>query len=758
MKRLRILGIFIILLSSVRAECQTRKISNGVSIPAKGEIKVLVIFAEIDFSKGPCPCNDLPDNLSHASNWPVVEGRTGVPLDAHTYFNPSVQSFQRKPAFITHLFHEASFGAYVVLGDYFPKVISIPCHDFKGDGVNQILKKLDEEDSEDGTLKTNFGYALKSFDQWTTTEAGLPKINEPDGRIDILYIIWKNNRFLTGCHTRGYAGYGLSQTKGIEFKDMKGINTRASFNAVGSAPGGYNITLYEYMHGTFGGNHWHTGGGAGNHTFIAPPLNYGLTAQHGRTMNSCSAWDRWMMDYMHPKKKYLISALNSDTGEETDTELITVENKPEGGTFILRDFITTGDAIRIKLPFIDYQNGGVKNQYLWLENRLMKSEFEKYTETACSDYGIYKYGTPGIYAYIQVGKDAKEGKSDIYSSHPYSLPNALGSFILPFTAEGNYDFCYRFDLEQPPLKICGNWENPNIPIDKSCSKPNPFNGFSDVFQAGDINKDGVLYNGDKNKSLGLSEVVSTSSSCNQELQENNVCHNYNCNGDWEDAFGFATGKTKISLSSNPAPVPVYTYVSGSAYEQPNKKEPESFENRTIWLNGLSIETLELAERKKYGKGAIKIKIKWDDYNIEENVRWCGNIMLSPHYKNSTAVKPEKVSLHLKSRKTLHLDYGETPTQYVAFVKDSLNDKILFSQPTVFTCLPGSWFILEPNAKLLIDNGSTLKLEKGSRLEINNGSLLKITNGSKLIIEEGADFLTDPNAIIEIDDSSKIIRN
>ncbi|MBA3900994.1 MAG: hypothetical protein H0X62_12440, partial [Bacteroidetes bacterium] len=570
MKILKIALVAFSILISAYASGQTLKISNGVSITAKGEIKVFLVFAEIDYANGPCPCNDLPDELTPQSNWPVVDGVTQVPKDAHTYFNPNMAIYKRDPAFITDLYYESSFGRYKVFGDYFPKVITIPCIEYKGgDGVNHVLKKLDEEKSVNGTLLTRYGLTLKDFDQWTPTQPGLAKVNQPDGKIDILYIIWKNNRFLNGCHAKGYEGYGLSASKGIEFKDMKGINTRSSFNAVGSAPGGYNVTLYEYMHGIFGGNHWHSGGGAGNHTFIAVPANYGLTAQSGRTMNSSSAWDRWMMDYKHEKKKFLISAIDALTTEETNTELINIQEHPLGGTFIMRDYVTTGDAIRIKLPFIDYDKNGIKNQYLWLENRNMKSKFENYTEAGCADYGKYRNGTPGIYAYIQVGKDVKEGESNIYSHSPYSLPNALGSFILPFTAEGNFDFCYRFDLKQEPDGFCGNWGNPNIPIDKSCSMPNPFTGFSDLFQVIDKSADGILHNNDVLK-IGLSEDVPSASDCNNDLREGNVCHNYNCNGDWEDAFGFATGKTKISISSNPAPVPVYTFLSGAGYGSPNK--------------------------------------------------------------------------------------------------------------------------------------------------------------------------------------------
>jgi hypothetical protein len=734
------------------------KISNGICVPTRGDIRVFVVFAELDYADGPCPCNNLANNFDPGSKWPVIDGITQVPIDAETYFSPDARSFKNNPAFITGLYHEASFGKYRIFGDYYPKVITIPCKNYQmgNDGVNLILQKLDEETTVKGTLYTKHGLTLKDFDKWTPTPQGQPKINVADGKIDILYIIWKNNRFITDCNTGGNSGYGLSPSTGIPFKDFKGVNARSSFNAVNSAPGGYNVALYEYMHGPFGGNHWHSGGGAGNHTVIAPPSNYGLTGQSDKTMQSVSAWDRWMLDYQHPLKTFLISALDQE-GKETDTETISLESHPDGGIFILRDFTITGDALRIKLPYLNDVNKQVKNQYLWLENRLMKSRYEKYTEVECADYGRYRYGTPGIYAYLQIGKDVKEGGNEIYASSPFSLPNALASFIVPFTAEGNYDICHRRDLEQPGMWICGNWQNKNYPKDMSCSKANPFTGFSDLFMVMDVNKDGVLYSGEKGM-LGLSEVVSSEADCKQPLQDGNVCHNYHKNGDWKDAFGFATGKTRINISTNPAPVPIYTYVSGYAYSSPNKKAPENFENRKIWLNGLSIEIIDEApDQKKFGKGAVMVSVRWDNYFVDDHVRWCGDIVLSPHIKNQNAQTPQKISLNLKKGKTLLLDRGDSPTQYVATSFDSLLGEYVFTDPTIFTCLQGSWMNVEENASIEIDNKSRLILKNGSRLELQNNARLTIKNGSELVIEDGAEFLTDPKAKIVLESGGKLVR-
>ena len=487
--------IFLVTALPIFLFSQPFKIKNGASLSPSGEFFALVVFVEIDYDEGPCLCG-LNSSNDYPSTWPVVNGITQVPTDAHTYFNPSLSSYQNNPAFITDLYYQSSFGSYKLFGDYYPKVLKVNCNEVgHGNGLGLIVAKLNEE-YQNGPLFTANNLPLSAFDTWTPTNR-LQKINSSDGKIDLLYIIWRNNKFLNGCNGTDYSGFGVSLVSTTTpVAGLSGVNTVTSFNASNSAPGGYNITLMEHMHGTFGGNHWHSGGGAGVHTFVAVPMNYGLTAQSGRTMNAPSAWDRWMMEYQNPNKNFLISAQDISTGVEIDTENFSIDNFPNGYTFRLRDFISTGDAIRIKLPHINWQqNGDVKNQYIWLENHRMNSRFNKYTEAECADYGSHRYGTPGVYAYYQVGKDIKESSSSsiLYNASPHSMPNALGSFILPITAEGNFDFKYRFDLIQPKLDICSNWNNVNIPVDKSQSLANPFTGFSDLFQTLDTDNDGFLY-------------------------------------------------------------------------------------------------------------------------------------------------------------------------------------------------------------------------------------------------------------------------
>lgn len=701
-------------------------IRNGVSIPASDTLRVFIVFAEVDFSQGPCP-NNLDDNLG--GSWPKdSKGKTLVPLDADTYLDHELKPGRQPKGFITDYYHSASFGKYVLLGDYYPDVISVPCGKVRiGDnGVNTILKMLDTVATADGVLRTLHGYTLQDFDRWTLTETGLPKLKQPDGRIDLLYIIWKNNRFLTSANTQGAAGYGVNVSRGVAFRNMEGVNNMASFNSNNSGRSAYNITIAEHLHGIFGGNNWHSSGGRGAHTFLVTPNSYGLTGQAPATMQAVSGWDRWMMYWKKAEKKYVTSAYDLN-GVEIRTDSISIETFPNGGIFVLRDFVTSGDALRIKLPHIDWQkNGDVKNQYLWIENRQMDTRFDEFISEACvnTDGGKFPRGTPGIYAYIQVGKDQREGDRSIYSDAA-EHPNGLASPFFPLSAEGNYDFFCDFDRIQDPMWIDCNWYNSNIPVNKKRSRPNPFTGFSDLYRYIDSNRDGVLYQGD-NMQAGLSEV-----------HGDTVIHNYNASGDWMDAFSFATGKTKLSVSTNPAPVPVYTYTTDYEFKQFKLKggKPASYENRTIWLNGLSIEIIDENKTTK----TITVKVRWDDYEVNDDVRWCGNIALSPN--DFDVSKP---SLVVKKGNKIVLDRGESPQLNKASEKNSRGEW-LFTDPTVFTCLKDSYFYLEPKTKLVVDNNSKLVVKSGAKLVAGEKSRIIIKPGSELIIEEGAVFKKEAKA-------------
>lgn len=706
-------------------------IRNGVSVPTRDTIRVLLVFCEVDFSTGGCPSGINEDNLR--GPWPTnMQGKTLVPEGANTYFDNEVSDVQSSEGVVTGYYYEASFGQYLLLGDYYPEVISVPCNKVRigSNGLTEVLKILDQKQGSSETLKTRHGYVLKDFDKWTPTPQGEPKIKEPDGRIDLVYLVWRNNRFLTSKSTWDNSGFGVTATKGIAFKDMLGVNNVTSYNSAGGyGNSAVTISISEHLHGIFGGNHWHSAGGRGFHTFLVPPGSYGLTGQQPASMQAVSGWDRWMMHWKPADKKYVTSAYD-EYGNEVKTDSMTIETHPNGGVFELRDFVTTGDAMMIKLPHINWEKrGDVKNQYLWIENRRMITRFDEYIANDCSDHGDgrYKKGTPGLYMYLQVGKDQREGGKEIYSAR-LEEPNGMASPFFPITAEGQYDFYYAYDEIQEGKDMQCSWGNANVPIDVKRSLPNPFTGYSDLYRSIDSNFDGKLYSGDKYQT-GLAEKVGDT-----------VIFNYHGEGDWEDVFCDYTGKTRISISTNPAPVPQYTYATNLEYQQFNVTADGklgSFENRTTWLNGLMVEIVE----ENPTTGNIKVRLAWDDYNIRDDVRWCGNIMLSPH-----DFDPKKPSLLVWEKQEVWLDQGQTPTYHEARFKDEKGN-FVFADPTVFTALDGSYIHLEPKSSIVVDNGSTLVLKKGSKLVIGKKARIILKNGGKLVKEEGAEIIYKPKAKI-----------
>ncbi len=694
------------------------QISNGVGLPTNDTIRALIVFAEVDFSNGTCP-RGLPSNI--VDYWGVDEnGKTKLPANAANFLDYQIEPGKNLQGYITDYYYQASFGQYILLGDYLPFVVSVPCSEIRtGMNLNPILQILDQHKEE---LKTQNGLSLKDFDIWTEGSPGLPKLKQPDGKIDLLYIIWKNNRFLISNNTLGNSGYGVNQVSGIPFREFKGLNNVASFNAATADVKSYTITIAEHLHAIFGGNHWHSCGGAGNHTFLAMPKTYGTTAQFSATMQSVCGWDRWMMNWKHPQKNHLIGALNQNF-VEVNTETLTANNTESSGIYYLRDHVSTGDAIRIKLPHIDWQKeGDVKNQYLWLEFRSLTTTFDQYLnpDLTCMDSnnGKFPKGVPGIYAYIQVGKDIKQGTGDIYTSRN-AHPNGLGSYLHPFSAEGNFDFYYDYEKLLPGKPIECSWGNRSIPICKKRSKPNPFTGFSDLHSNIDFNKDGFLFSGDTTQA-GLSEVVRDS-----------AIFNYHANGDYEDAFSLKNGYKKISISTNPAPVPLYTLTTNYDLKQTFYKKgmpQSSYENRTIHLNGLKIEVLEEDVQLPDGHTAVKLHIMWDHYLVEQNVRWCGNIELHPHIYN-----PDKPSLDVAKSKKVLLARSQTPTLPYNLGKNK-NDEFLMSETTTFTANSGSVIRLQKRAKLILSDDSVLKIEDNVGFILNKKSKIVIKDDAKLIVD------------------------
>ncbi|MCS7296938.1 MAG: hypothetical protein RMK19_07105 [Bacteroidia bacterium] len=691
---------------------QTPSTEEGFLIPTRDTIYILVVFAEVDYTL----CGADPHEQQYGQVWGKDEhGHTKVPADADSLLDPSLPPGTAPRGLITRTYVEASFGHLVILGDYLPAVVSVPCHRLPSGGTFSLQQEIEliSEALQGQPFSTAHGVSWQAFDRWVLLpqRAGLPKRRTPSQpdptyrpRLDILFVIWRNLAYRLDIQKPPLPcnyGFGLwtCNTSMPIGPFTGGVETASSYTTCGTAKGAATGFLAEFFHGLYGGNHWHTAGGAGFHTFPFLSICRGLSTQGGRPIYAIG-YDRWVMGWKAPNKAYLISAVDEE-GREVSTDL-RQPSRPETLRVWLRDFLTTGDAIRIRLPYTEKGGPMVKNQYLWLENRRFISSSEVWGSEALTNCTSKPpsplRGFPGVYAYIQVGKDKKEG-TDIYSAD-FSHPNGLGSWIFWLPAEGRYDFIVR---ETPK-----GWA-----IDKSASLPNPFLGMHDFYLAMDIDGDGVIRSGQEWKGYGI-----------LEWRGDSVCASWYSMGDEWDAF---SPRRLLSIGTNPAPTPVYTLRSEEGYRLPAPMRPATYDNRIIWLSGLCIEIEE--ERSD---GAILLQIRWNETRVRNATRWCGDIRLLPHPYDSSAP-----ALHLLGK--VILDRSLSPIYSHSREYDTLTKRYWFSDTTQLVIESGSRMHIERQARLI--------LRRGSRLIIKPGAIVE--GKGQIEIEPGSTLICHPEGLCKV---------
>jgi hypothetical protein len=203
------------------------------------------------------------------------------------------------------------------------------------------------------------------------------------------------------------------------------------------------------------------------------------------------------------------------------------------------------------------------------------------------------------------------------------------------------------------------------------------------------------------------------------------------------------------------------------YDSPNPDfSINTFENRTIHVNGLSIEIIDERDNTTWGNNMmgeipvdLEVQIRWDDYDIVNDVRWCAPaIELHPsvHYTGGALDDPAEYSLNIKTGNSVTLDRGLSPTQHVAFDTDPVTGEYRFTQPTVMTCDANSYFHIEPDADLYIRNGSTLEMLGGSKLELASGARVHVESGCTLKIANDAELKIFQGGLVEVEAGGTLI--
>ncbi|MCP4245439.1 MAG: hypothetical protein GY778_00165, partial [bacterium] len=180
---------------------------------------------------------------------------------------------------------------------------------------------------------------------------------------------------------------------------------------------------------------------------------WSMTSNQVRSMNSANGWERWFVGWIVP------------------------QTATADGTFTLRDFITSGDALRVELPF-PHGSG----QYLWLENHQGSSNFDSRDQFLNNGVGDPLPASPrGVLAYVEAISD-DHARFSIFGS------GANGLRVIP--ADGDHDWSF------PAAPVSPNpqeWWGKTIVYDFSRGPANPLAGQNETSAIrADFNGDGMI--------------------------------------------------------------------------------------------------------------------------------------------------------------------------------------------------------------------------------------------------------------------------
>jgi hypothetical protein len=684
---------------------------NGRHLRPNGTYFSLVIYINIiyDHPNFGGPDSDGVDwqaaTLEGAFNDPINDP-TGVSWPPYVFDFIDVEyDPQNISGTFTKLYAESSFNDLIVLGDYILVNVKHTTIDPNGGTFNSthlVEAVVDIINSGFNGTGLNTVHGHNSINYYNTIH--------PE-KFDILMFNIRNATKDYGVFSPGNGSVGGGNKMIKTSEGTYHTSHRYTIQGVGSSDLAANptqIAIHEFSHMLFGSNNFHAGGGHswGNiMCYIGIQYGYSLMGGASSGLVNCNGYDRYRIGWMHPdnETEWPITALDASSLERVISD---VTKSEEVQSFRLGDFITTGDVIRIKLPYIDPP---ASNQYIWLENhKILETtlNFLQYENT----HECRPNAQKGIYAYYQTGRDVLIGPDSlVYSKHDTDNLRFI-------CANGFYDQTY----EETVLGDCvgsGQFDHFKDVTHNPLSGNNDLSSYYLDIPGHDFLKPGIHARMAEAKTYYSDEFVDNLPYLMSDI---NPFH----------------GPSIMSLNTNPAPFNNTTYYHKPSGEGINiiTEPKDAFRNQPdVILTGLKIEMTPL------NGDDYQIDISWDNYDLDSEVRWTGSIVLKEY-------------LYLTAGSMLLLDQNLTPN--TIYRNETTG---LFAAPTIFRCDNGSQMFQQEGSELVVDNLSTLLIDDGSkfyanagRLEIKNDAYLQIASGGYFEQNQDAEIYADANGTILVE--------
>lgn len=488
----------------------------------------------------------------------------------------------------------------------------------------------------------------------------------PDGLLDyviFLYRYHKNWRWgqepVPNMHRWIGSGGGFASIGGAAAVRLDGMGMREGFTM------GYggDVFLHELAHVLYNIPHFFGANRTVGEYFYQFFCGLGAT-NNVPIFRGLSAWERWYMGFIEP--------------QEPDS----MQGKYR---FRLKDFYTTGDALRIPLPYSD-------GQYLWLENHQRFHALDGHPwagKVIGSD--TLADSAPGVYAYVEA---VASERSQIIRA----LSDKCNGLRL-LNAAGHFD--YR---RSEKLALKNAWGNKLYNFERLA--PNPISGTHPwLMYRDDFDGDGLI-TVDRNYNYGQNEGEGLAREMVNDSQYLNLYHN----------FGLYDARKAAGYTRSPA------FQDGDVLDMASNPIVTSYPK--YWIRKKQLGPLVLSGLRltfeQANNGDMWVELRYAYPHIERDVRWAGNIRLENLSEDSSADLQieEKQRLYLVESGTAN---RATPAESGRFINPT---QLRLGAYTRVHLKPRARLIVGPNSQLQLHETAELVLEKGARIIVEKGGWLE----------------------------------
>ncbi len=680
---------------------------NGYCHTPKGTLKVLVIYAgftnDNQLNANGTPVPTPYNNTSPNNPWPQLGGNGSnsewgysLPPSAATTFYTSASQFSATAAdfSLSNFYYQMSqhnTQPLKMLAVNFPVRVNVTATtaiDTTGGWFTYSEMVLDR-------IRTEYQKQLQdALNQGLDARTNTPAYNSdnsisaPDDKVDYTVIIWRyaggsppgtirlQNAIGSGGGYASVPSVTLTPT-GV----IPAITTADGFTQC-TGMGGLDkaIFTHEFAHTLYDAPHTaYRNGVVGKHFDTTD--GYGMIG--GPMLDCANGWERWYMNWI------TLQASGTSANVTGPAAL------SAGGLYTLRDFITTGDVVRIQLPNSRATDGTY--QYLWLENHQGKSVWDRRQWDLDGQNPAVAFPAParGLIAYVedmhttQVTPRGPTGNGWLVDL------GAGGLRILPAT--GN------FDAQPSGTSSAFNrhlWDN--IIYNFVGTNPNPTGSANNLtWRRADRNGDQIInYNGFTNANFTT-------------IPQPEGYPYWSSNGVFGDGLmgvgmTYKTVGQKLGMNDNPALYP------SQEFTPPQTMSP-------INLSGLTVELTGVATN-----GDITVRVRFNDVNLSKNVKWTGNVAL-----NTTP--GATYAANVQGFVNLTVDISGTPNRTTAIA----GAVYPFSTPSRLTVRDGATLHIDDNGKLTLRNGSTVYVENSANLLADPDGRIQVERGSRLSVKTQA---------------------